>query len=523
MTGDLLSALGMVATAMLVALTSLTLLAAWQMRRPAREDSIFTPDRPMASFLFDGDRLLDATPAARCILPDGEDTGAWPRLLVRLGPVFPGLANAVEGLPHTGQVMIASAADVQPPVVLKGEHVKGLTRLTMIANTDVQSTSSGDVASMAAMQQELQAQRAVLARAPVLMWKESPEGQVIWANHAYLIRAAELLPDGEDLSWPLPKLFEAPEVSGRRPPRIKLQMRSGPEWFELSRVPVGSETLSYALAANSAVEAEAALREFMQTLTKTFADLPVGLAIFDRSRILQLFNPALADLTALAPDFLISRPTLSAVLDAMRAKAMIPEPKDYRSWRKQLMKVEEEASAGLFEETWSLPGGQTYRVIGRPHPNGALAFMFEDISTEMTRTRRYRADLELGQSVIDAVDEAVAVFSQVGQLVMSNLAYAQLWQHDPAVLLSDAGIGSLCAWWREHSAPSLLWDDAIDFVTAMGDRAPWEGEVRLLDGRLVTCKFRPLTGGATLVTFRASQADITIPMLQAVDRSMMLA
>jgi hypothetical protein len=42
--------------------------------------------------------------------------------------------------------------------------------------------------------------------------------------------------------------------------------------------------------------------------------------------------------------------------------------------------LEEEAASGLFEETWSLPGGQTYRVIGRPHPNGALAFMFEDIS-----------------------------------------------------------------------------------------------------------------------------------------------
>jgi PAS domain-containing protein len=299
-------------------------------------------------------------------------------------------------------------------------------------------------------------------------------------------------------------------------------MRSGPEWFDHARVPVGPEVLHYALSANSAVEAETALREFMQTLTKTFADLPIGLAIFDRSRILQLFNPALADLTALPPDFLISRPTLSAVLDAMRAKAMIPEPKDYRSWRKQVMRVEEEASSGLFEETWSLPGGQTYRVIGRPHPNGAIAFMFEDISTEMLRTRRYRADLELGQSVIDAVEEAVAVFSQGGQLLMSNLAYTQLWNHDPAVLLSDAGIGRLSVWWRDHSAPTLLWDDAVDFVAALGDRSPWEGEVRLLDGRLLTCRFRPLTGGATLITFRARTGEIAMPQPEDV-RSLLSA
>lgn len=522
MTQELLAAISMVLTATLVALASLALLAAWQMRRPVRSDSIFAETGPATAFLFDGERLIDATPAARSILPEGDDTGAWPRLLAKLGPLFPGLAQEIEALPKVGRVLLASAADVQPPVVLKGEQVQGLTRLTMIETARETGLDASDGAVLAALQHEVLAQRAVLARAPVLMWKEDDQGQVVWANHAYLIRAAELLPDGQDLTWPLPKLFDRSEPATRRPPRLKLQMRGGPEWFDLVCVPAGAEVLHYALAANSAVEAETALREFMQTLTKTFADLPIGLAIFDRSRILQLFNPALADLTALPPEFLISRPTLSAVLDAMRAKAMIPEPKDYRSWRKQVMRVEEEASSGLFEETWSLPGGQTYRVIGRPHPNGALAFMFEDISTEMLRTRRYRADLEMGQSVIDAVEEAVAVFSQGGQLVMSNLAYAQLWNHDPAVLLSDAGIGTLAAWWRDHSAPTLLWDDATDFVSALGDRTPWEGEVRLLDGRLVTCKFRPLSGGATLITFRARTGEGVVPVRDEV-RSLLSA
>jgi PAS domain-containing protein len=423
--------------------------------------------------------------------------------MARLGPMFPGLQGEIAGLPRTGRVLLPSAPEVQPAVVFQGEHLHGFTRLSLLPAA---ADGVGDSASLAALQHEVQAQRAVLGRAPVLIWKEDQGGAVIWANHAYLIRAAELLAKGEDLSWPLPRLFPPPEADGRRAPRLKLQMRSAAEWFDLVRLPLGEEVLHYALSANAAVEAEAALREFMQTLTKTFADLPIGLAIFDRSRVLQLFNPALADLTALAPDFLISRPTLSAVLDAMRAKAMIPEPKDYRSWRKQVMRVEEEASAGHFEETWSLPGGQTYRVIGRPHPNGALAFMFEDISTEMTRTRRYRADLELGQSVIDAVGEAVAVFSQGGQLVMSNLAYAQLWNHDPQVMLSDAGIKTLCSWWRDHSAPTLLWDDATDFVTTLGERSAWEGEVRLLDGRLLSVRFRPLAGGATLIAFSARPA-----------------
>ncbi len=509
MANEFLFMFGMVVSATLVVLASLLLLSVWQSRQSRPAASLFRHGGADGTiFLFDGDRLLDASPAARQLVPEADGPGAWQKLLLRLGPMFPGLADKVAGLPRLGQVHVTSAPGIVPPVLMHAEHVAGMTRLTMVSPTEEpQAHPCG--AAIAALQQEVLSQRAVLARSPVLMWKEGQEGQVIWANHAYLIRAVELLPEGEDLSWPLPRLFERPDSAS--PPRARLQMQSGPEWFDLFRVPVGDETFCYGLAANSAVQAETALREFMQTLTKTFADLPIGLAIFDRNRVLQLFNPALTDLTSLAPDFLIGRPTLSAVLDAMRAKSMIPEPKDYRSWRRQLVRLEEEAASGLFEETWSLPGGQTYRVIGRPHPNGALAFMFEDISTEMTRTRRYRADLELGQSVIDTVDEAVAVFSQGGQLVMSNLAYAQLWGHDPAVLLSDAGIATLCSWWRDHTAPSMLWDDATDFVLTMGDRSGWNGEARLIDGRLLDCKFRPLTGGATLITFRPRQVAEPVP------------
>jgi PAS domain-containing protein len=500
-TATWIPALGLVLSAAFVAVTALALIAALQLRRPVRTGSIFAEDRPGTVFLFHGDRLLDATADAMALLSDVDKSRAWTMLVGKLGQIFPDFASQVGAISQGGSIACASSPDIRPPLVLRCEQRQGLTRLSLEPARRPGAGEGGDVAAHAALLQELQTQRALLAHAPALMWKERPDGAVIWANHAYLIRATELLPDGEDLSWPLPRLFALPLAPDHRPRRVKLAMRSGVEWFELSSSPVGTELLNYAIAANSAVEAETALRDFMQTLTKTFADLPIGLAIFDQARVLQLFNPALAELTALPPEFLISRPTLSAVLDAMRTKAMIPEPKDYRSWRKQIMRVEEEASSGHFEETWSLPGGQTYRVIGRPHPNGALAFMFEDISTEMTRTRRYRADLELGQSVIDAVDDGVAVFSQAGQLVMSNRAYAQLWNHDPAVLLSDAGIGTLAAWWRQNSAPSLLWDDALTYVTAFGDRSPWEGEIRLLDGRMVTCRFRPLAGGATLIIF----------------------
>jgi hypothetical protein len=69
----------------------------------------------------------------------------------------------------------------------------------------------------------------------------------------------------------------------------------------------------------------------------------------------------------------------------------------------------------------------------------------------------------------------------------------------------------------------LLWDDATDFVTTLGDRTPWDGEARMLDGRLVTIRFRPLTGGATLITFRARGAEVGGPVLEHVGSRLLLA
>ena len=90
-----------------------------------------------------------------------------------------------------------------------------------------------------------------------------------------------------------------------------------------------------------------------------------------------LFNPALGDLTGLAPEFLSTRPTLFSLLDALRERRMIPEPRDYKHWPREMLKLE--AAAGQYMDLWSLPGGQTYRVTGQPHPDGAIALLMEDI------------------------------------------------------------------------------------------------------------------------------------------------
>jgi PAS domain-containing protein len=313
------------------------------------------------------------------------------------------------------------------------------------------------------------------------------------------------------LSWPLPELFgqlswDMPGSATRQRFPLTVAGEAKPRWFEVQRYPQGGDRILFALPADDAVQAETALRSFVQTLTKTFAHLTIGLAIFDGNRQLALFNPALIDLTGLAPEFLSSRPTLFRLLDAMRERQMLPEPKDYKSWRAEIAALERAAASGQYEETWTLPNGQTYRVTGRPHPDGAVAFVIEDISAEMSLTRRFRADLELSHATIDTMEEAIAVFSPSGLLVFANAAYGQLW-HDAPDANRDSSIAEAVRSWQRGSAVSPVWAEARAFVLETGARTPWKGSARLGDGRLLACRFAALPGGASLIGFAVVPPD----------------
>jgi hypothetical protein len=100
------------------------------------------------------------------------------------------------------------------------------------------------------------------------------------------------------------------------------------------------------------------------------------------------------------------------------------------------------------------------------------------------------------------VEEAFAVFSSAGHLVISNAAYARLWQAPPDMALADETLRTVCAQWRAQCAPSAIWGDLEDFASNTDDRAAWLAELRLLDGRLIDCRFSPLSGGATMAAFR---------------------
>lgn len=399
---------------------------------------------------------------------------------------------------------VASSKDGNLQVV---REVAGeLVRLT-ISSRQVENPGPGDMHNLRAESEELDMLRTLTQVAPFHVWRQNADGEVTWANKSYLNAVAEAFGPSVATTWPVPSLFSDlsnhQKAGARAVQRLRTPGSNGETeaWYDYHVTQIGEETLCTAFRADAAMKSEVRRKEFTQTLTKTFSDLTIGLAIFDRSRRLVLFNPALTDLTSLPVDFLTSRPSLPRFLDQLRENRVMPEPRDYPSWRKGIATLESEAMSGVYAETWSLPGGQTYRVNGRPHPDGALAFQFEDISAEMSLTRRFRSQLEQTQSVFDALDDAVILFSATGEITFSNSSYKELWKESSEDSVLGTTVVDATRKWHQLTVPTPVWGDFRDFAFHNKERSDWTADVMMKDGRRVACRFIPQKGGASLAIF----------------------
>ena len=108
-----------------------------------------------------------------------------------------------------------------------------------------------------------------------------------------------------------------------------------------------------------------------------------------------------------------------------------------------------------------LPNGLTYRVRGRPHPNGALAFLFENISAEISLTRKFRTKLDGLGTIIQNLEPALIVFDSLGQIRPSNQAYAALWADTEAAATNVQGrsIIEVSRSWQATCLPTPVWGD----------------------------------------------------------------
>ncbi len=504
--------------ALAVGLTTRLLLRRDPMARATGSTSISTG--LFHSYRFrEGYLLSDISPDDAFLDTDTDRSNAFRELLGVLTPLSPEMTDHIDALQHRGQAFLLDARIGSDLVSIGGREEDGELVLTVGPGGETAGRQIVETATLETLQAELSDLRATLDSNSALIWREDNRSRVIWGNAAY-VHMAERMRDGETSGWPMPHLFPdqldpAPTDGTMRRCQLTLPDREEPTWFEVSREELlGGAALFTAHRIDRLIAAETSLRTFLQTSTKTFAALPIGLAVFDRRRELVTFNPALLNLSDIPFDFLSTRPDLSSFLDALRERQRIPEPRNYKAWRDEITRLEEGAENGTYQELWELPDGKSFRVLGRPHPDGAIAFMFEDISAEVSLTRQFRADLAMYQAVLDTLPVGLAVFKADGTMLSANSGYARLWGQDVTTLEHMPGLGECTALWAAHCEPSGVWADIRSFVAHEIERGPWVDEVCSRDGVRLAVRMVPAKGRATVVQFMPMDDSLTDPLAE---------
>lgn len=482
---------------------------------PAAASGLLAPDGGQDPvWLYDEAGFLGANASADRLM-QGEAERDWQSLHDALASRFPGFPDSPDKVRADGLVT-APAADSADRGEILCEWLDGIARVRLRNRPDP-APARPDSTLGAESARELETLRAAMNQTPYPVWRLGADRRMTWHNAAYGALCRKVTGQAPDAETPLFPADLDPVKKTRQ--SIAVAGTGQRLWFDVSAVRQGSGTLFYAADINAVVDAEIAQRNFVQTLAKTFAQLSIGLAIFDRNRQLALFNPALIDLTALPADFLSARPNLLSFFDRLRDQRMMPEPKNYGSWRHQMADLVEAASDGRYQETWSLPSGSVYSVSGRPHPDGAIAFLFEDITAEITLTRRFRSDLELGLSILDQLDEAIVVFAADGTLTTSNAPYRALWGVDPDMSFAQVSVVDATRVWQELCLATPIWGDLREFVETRENRAEWWAQVELKSGAMLICSIHPLPNGATLVCFRPAPAGPGVPALSKTEET----
>lgn len=521
MPDTLLLSLAVVSSSLLVCGAVALVLIGFVPRRTGQPASPDVSEQD-AVFVFREEDLVDCSDRGRQLLASimaasPDKTRELDHLLEYLEPRFTDLRQHLRELVACGALELQSHDD--SGLVLKAMRKNGLTHLRLTDTCAEGALVALDRLSFDAMRDELDTLRDVVGHVPVLSWRVDDAGRVVWANTAYIDTFLTVDAGRSGLTWPLPNLFG--DTTPDEHSRLSLDMPDHTAWFCHAQAPGRSGQLHFATPIDLTVQTETSRREMMQVLTRTFASLPTGLALFDRDRRLQVFNPALVDLMGLDPLFLAARPSLEQFLYTLRELRMLPEPKDFAAWRNDIAEMEHAAQLGAFSEEWCLDTGRIFQVSGRPQPGGALAFFFEDVTSDAALVRGLRAEIEIGQAVFDGLQDGVVVFNAAGDTVLSNDRYKRIWGEDPCNNLADTGFRHAVALWSRISATTPFWSELSELANMSDGQWVVTGTVCLLDGTTLGIHARWLRQDCFVITFRPLVQDAThdcTSMLQHADR-----
>jgi len=361
-----------------------------------------------------------------------------------------------------------------------------------------------------ALQEETELLREFAAAAPWPIWAKSLEGNLRYANAAY-VRATE----GKSVADALQRNLELLESEQRTElaralndnanyaARLPIVVSGERRIYDVQALKLGSGSAGIAIDASEAAALRAALTRMVEAHRRTLDQLSSGVAVFDANRRLTFYNESYRRLWGLDQAFLDSNPDDSSILDRLRADRKLPEQPDFRAWKAKLHEAYRAVESETY--TWFLPDGRAVSVVTTPNLEGGVTYLFDNVTESLDLARRYDGLTRVQRETLDNLAEAVAVFGSNGRAQLFNPAFARMWKLSADALNGEPHIEAVEALCKPLYDDPRTWRTLRESITAIENRAQVALKLERKDGSVLDCMTIPLPDGATLLTFQ----DIT--------------
>jgi signal transduction histidine kinase len=350
----------------------------------------------------------------------------------------------------------------------------------------------------------------LIEAAPFPMWYRGPDLNLGLVNSAFveavegrdaadvIARCSELVGDTEEAKSAALAALETGKPTSRKQAAI---VRGERRMLQIVNVPLPTGAVAgFALDVQELEDARGELARHVQSQRDLVDRMTAGAAQFDADRNLSFFNSAFARMAQLDPEWLGETPEFDRVLERMREGNRVPETRDFPTW-----KIEHRewftSPDEVIEEDWMLPGGDHWRVVAQPLPDGGLRMFLED-RTEQVRLASARDTLlRVRSATFDNLFEAIGVFASDGRLYLWNRRFSQVWDLDEAWLGEHPRVDEMVpALARKLVNPAAAAQIREMVRKTTNEREGANGRLTLTDGRHFEFAAVPLPDGNALFT-----------------------
>lgn len=348
---------------------------------------------------------------------------------------------------------------------------------------------------------------------PTLMWRRTQSLRLNWVNETY---AQALVSDPrtvilEQRELTLGQLGSktatdlAKHAYNSKTPqsqRRQVVVNGSKKVLDIHEMPYADGTIGYAVDVTETLETQKALTHRDHEFSDTLDQLQTGIALFDNKRRLQFFNQSFCQQLQLDTTWLEQQqPDHFDIIDKLRDARRLPEWSNFNDWRTKITELYRQKSSKL-QETWHLPDGTIYHVVYKARQAGGMFVLFENVTQRIALERQYNTLVSLRRATFEQLSEGLIVFGMDGYMQFANLAFARIWDIDPARLDTKLHIMDVIEACQSICRDIAVWKYIQGTVTTSGTRQHWREYIYCQDGRTLDTNISPLPDGSILVAFR---------------------